>query len=82
MSKTSFPLRLHEEERTRAKKVAEELGISENRLYSELIHDGLLIREHMAYRNKLREIASTTSQAAAMDVLSRAPDSTPLPTDR
>jgi hypothetical protein len=37
-----FLLRLPEEERQLAKQLANELGCSENRLYSDLIHDGLL----------------------------------------
>ena len=32
MSKTSFPVRIQDEERTRAKRLAEALGMSENRL--------------------------------------------------
>lgn len=43
MSKNAFVLRLPEDERSRAKEVAEKLGLSENRLYAELIHDGLLM---------------------------------------
>ena len=54
MSKISFPLRIQEDERVRAKRLAEALGVSENRLYSELIHDGLLIREQMLYMTRLR----------------------------
>ena len=55
MSKESFPLRLQEDDRSRGKRLSEELGVSENRLYNELIHDGLLIREQMNYMAKLRE---------------------------
>ena len=40
MRKLSFPLRIPEEERARGKRLAKELGVSENRLYAELIHDG------------------------------------------
>ena len=81
MSKFSFPLRIQEDERVRGKRLAEALGVSENRLYSELIHDGLLIREQMLYMTRLREIAATTSKADALAVLARATDAPPIPTD-
>lgn len=81
MSKTSFPLRIQEDERARAKRLAEAMGVSENRLYSELIHDGLLIREQMLYMSRLREMASTTRRADALAVLARAADIPPIPTD-
>ena len=45
MNKASFPLRIQDEERARAKRLAGEIGISENRLYAELIHDGLRMWE-------------------------------------
>jgi hypothetical protein len=81
MSKLSFPLRIQEDERVRGKRLAEALGVSENRLYSELIHDGLLIREQMLYMTRLREIAATTSKADALAVLARAADTPPMATD-
>ena len=81
MSKISFPLRIQEDERVRAKRLAEALGVSENRLYSELIHDGLLIREQMLYMTRLREIATTTSKSDALKILARAADNPPIPTD-
>ena len=81
MSKLSFPLRIQEDERVRGKRLAEALGVSENRLYAELIHDGLLIREQMLYMTRLREIAATTSKADALAVLARAADNPPIPTD-
>lgn len=81
MSKISFPLRIQEDERVRAKRLAEALGVSENRLYSELIHDGLLIREQMLYMTRLREIAATTSKPDALKILARAADNPPIPTD-
>ena len=81
MSKTSFPLRIQDEERTRAKRLAEALGMSENRLYAELIHDGMLIREQMLYMGKLRELARTTTAADALAVLAKVPDTPPLATD-
>ena len=82
MSKISFPLRIQEDERVRAKRLAEALGVSENRLYSELIHDGLLIREQMLYMTKLRSLAAATARADAIAVLGRAADEPRLPTDR
>ena len=81
MSKNSFPLRIQDVERERGRRLAEELGVSENRLYSELIHDGLLIREQMLYMSKLREIAAVTSKADALSILARAGDETPSATD-
>ena len=81
MSKTSFPLRIQDEERTRAKRLAEALGMSENRLYAELIHDGMLIREQMLYMGQLRELARTTTTAEALAVLAKVPDTPPLATD-
>lgn len=82
MSKTAVPLRIQESERDRGRRLAEELGVSENRLYAELIHDGLLIREQMLYMTKLRSLAATTARADAIAVLDRAADEPPLPTDR
>lgn len=81
MSKTSFPLRIQDEERARAKRLAEALGMSENRLYAELIHDGMLIREQMLYMGRLRELAQTTTSADALAVLDKVPDIPPLATD-
>ena len=81
MSKLSFPLRIQQDERARAKRLAETLGISENRLYSDLIHDGLLMREQMLYMSKLREVAAATSKADALAVLARAADVPPIATD-
>ena len=81
MSKNAFPLRIHQSERDRGRRLAEELGVSENRLYAELIHDGLLIREQMLYMSRLRDIAAATSPADALAVLARAADVPPIPTD-
>lgn len=81
MSKTSFPLRIQDEERARAKRLAEALGMSENRLYAELIHDGMLMREQMLYMGRLRELAQTTTSADALAVLDKVPDIPPLATD-
>ena len=82
MSKNAFPLRIHQSERDRGWRLAEELGVSENRLYAELIHDGLLIREQMLYMTKLRSLAAATARADAIAVLGRAADEPRLPTDR
>jgi len=81
MSKLSFPLRIQDVERVRAKRLAEAMGVSENRLYSELIHDGLLIREQMLYMTRLREIAAASSKADALAVLARAGNLSPISTD-
>ncbi len=81
MSKESFPLRLQEDDRSRGKRLSAELGVSENRLYNELIHDGLLIREQMNYMAKLREIAATTTVDDALAVLAKVPAREPIPTD-
>jgi isopentenyldiphosphate isomerase len=81
MTKTSFPLRLQEDERTRARRLANELGVSENRLYADLIHDGLLMREQMLYMTKLRDLAGKTAVEDALAVLDKAPDAPVLPTD-
>ena len=81
MSKASFPLRIQEDERNRGKRLAEELGVSENRLYAELIHDGLLIREQMLYMTKLRQIAASTSRDDALAILAKVPEALPSPTD-
>lgn len=82
MSKTSFPLRIQHDERERAKRLAEALGVSENRLYADLIHDGMLIREQMLYMSQLRALAAKTPLADALAVLDKAPDTPPLETDR
>ncbi len=80
--KTSFPLRIQAQERERGKRLAESLGISENRLYAELIHDGMLVREQMLYMARLHHIAETTTVADALAVLDLVPSHPPVPTDR
>ena len=72
---------MQEDDRSRGKRLAEELGVSENRLYNELIHDGLLIREQMNYMARLREIAATTTADDALAVLAKVPAREPIPTD-
>jgi hypothetical protein len=81
MTHPTFPLRLHEADRERGRELAESLHVSENRLYAELIHDGLLMREQMAYIGKLREIAAATSREDALAVLDKAANNPPLVTD-
>lgn len=81
MSQTSFPLRLHDEERDRGKRLAQTLGMSENRLYAELIHDGLLIREQALYMSRLRAIAASSTRQQALDLLDKAADASPVETD-
>jgi hypothetical protein len=81
MSKLSFPLRIQDVERARARHLAQTMGISENRLYAELIHDGLLIREQMLYMTRLRDIAASSDKADALAVLTRAADMPPISTD-
>jgi hypothetical protein len=81
MSKSPFMLRLPEDERTRAKKVADDLGLSENRLYAELIHDGLLMHEQMHYMKNLRQLANTVSKEDALSILDRVPATPPARED-
>ena len=39
-----FVLHLPQSERERAQRLAREIGVSEGRVYAEIIHDGLLIQ--------------------------------------
>jgi hypothetical protein len=71
----SFPLRIAEEDRRRARRLAVRNGLSENRLYSDLIHDGLLVREQMAYFEKLRDLHVPPEEGLAL--LALAPDIPP-----
>lgn len=81
MSKTRpFPLRLPEEERTRARELATALGYSEKRLYAELIHAGLQQQEHMAHMAQLRELHVSPTEGLVL--LALAPDVEPAPEDR
>jgi hypothetical protein len=72
-------LRLPAAERERAQKLAAALGYSENRLYIELIHDGLLMHEQMAYLTKLRQMHVAPAEGLAL--LALAPDVDPAPED-
>jgi hypothetical protein len=80
--RSSFPLRIADLERQRARRLAEKMGMSENRLYSELIHEGLLVREQMAYFEKLRGMRVPLKEGLALlelapDVAAEAGDSLP-----
>lgn len=72
-----FLLRLPEEERERAKQLANQLGYSENRLYGELIHDGLLMREQMLYMKQLKTVYKQVSEAQVLEILDKVPDIVP-----
>ncbi|WP_201220672.1 hypothetical protein [Halochromatium roseum] len=76
----SFPLRLNETERERARALAKQLGVSENRLYADLIREGLLMREQMAYLAKLRAMAASPQEG--LEILNDAPDVEPEAQDR
>ncbi len=77
-----FLLRLPEEERQLAKQLASELGCSENRLYSDLIHDGLLMREQMQYMAKMKSMYNNFDQKRMFELLDRVPDIEPILEDR
>ncbi len=77
-----FLLRLPEEERDRAKQLANQLGYSENRLYGELIHDGLLMREQMLYMKQLKTAYQHVSEAQVLQLLDKVPDVPPEAEDR
>ena len=77
-----FLLRLPEEERQLAKQLASELGCSENRLYSDLIHDGLLMREQMQYMAKMKSMYKQYDQKRMVELLDKVPDVEPMSEDR
>jgi hypothetical protein len=68
---TTFPLRLAGEERRRGKRLAGKLGLSENRPYSDLIQEGLLIREQMTNFEKLRELQVPGREGVALLEMAR-----------
>ena len=68
----SFPLRIGDQERQRGRRLALKMGLSENRLYSDLIQEGLLMREQMGYFEKLR--AMRVPANAGLALLDLAPD--------
>ncbi len=73
----AFLLRLPEEERGLAKQLARQLGYSENRLYNELIHDGLLMREQMLYMRNLKNTYQKITATQVLELLDRVPDIPP-----
>ena len=75
----SFPLRIGDQDRRRARRLAQRMGLSENRLYSDLIQEGLLVREQMGYFEKLRAMQVTAKEGLA--VLDSAPDVPPEAND-
>jgi hypothetical protein len=82
MNKTeSVVLRLPHDDKARAKKLAQEMGYSESRLYAELIHEGLLICEQMRYMDKLRALGGRLSSEEVLAILDRAPDVEPEEAD-
>lgn len=75
----SFPLRIGTQDRVRARRLAQRMGLSENRLYSDLIQEGLLVREQMAYFEKLRNMR--VAAVEGLRLLDLAPDNKPDPAD-
>jgi hypothetical protein len=73
----SFPLRIGDQERRRAQWLAVKMGLSENRLYSDLIQEWLLVREQMAYFDKLRTMRGSAGEGLAPDVPAAAEDALP-----
>jgi len=71
----SFPLRIADQDRLRARRLAQKMGLSENRLYSDLIQEGLLLREQMTYFEKLRAMRIPAKEGLAL--LDLAPDVAP-----
>src|SRR5262249_436406 len=74
------PNLLDETERERARKLAAALGYSENRLYAELIHEGLLREEERACMAHVRAMQVSPTEGRAL--LALAPDVEPDPEDR
>lgn len=74
-----FPLRIGVGERLRAQRIAQKMGLSENRLYSDIIQEGLLMREQLAYFDRLRSMRVPASEGLAL--LDLAPDVPPAPED-
>jgi hypothetical protein len=76
-----FLLRLSEDDRNRARAIASQTGYSENRLYAELIHDGLLIQEQMSYYSTLKKAGASITKDEALAILAKTPSSPPEPCD-
>lgn len=75
-----FPLRIGEQERARGRRLAHRIGLSENRLYADLIAEGLLMREQLSYFEKLRNLHVPPSEGLAL--LDLAPAVRPSANDR
>ena len=76
-----FLLRLSEDDRNRARAIASETGYSENRLYAEMIHDGLLIQEQMSYYSALKKVGATIQKDEVMSILAKTPTVPPDASD-
>lgn len=76
-----FLLRLSEDDRHRARGLASQKGYSENRLYAEMIHDGLLIQEQISYYSALKKTGATIKKDEIMAILAKTPASPPDPSD-
>jgi hypothetical protein len=76
-----FLLRLSDDDRNRARGLASQIGYSENRLYAEMIHDGLLIQEQISYYSALKKMGATIQKDEIMAILAKSPASPPDPPD-
>jgi hypothetical protein len=76
----SFPLRISITERRRAQRLAKRAGLSENRLYADMIQEGLLMRQQMACFGKLPSLGVPASEG--LSLLDLAPDARPAREDR
>jgi hypothetical protein len=76
-----FLLRLSEDDRDRARGLASKIGYSENRLYAEMIHDGLLIQEQISYYSALKKTGATIPKEEVLAILTKSPASAPEPDD-
>src|SRR5260370_13208302 len=76
---TSLSRRIGDQVGLRARRLAQKMGLSEHRLYSELIQEGLLMREQMAYFEKLRTLRVPANEGLAL--LDMAPDVPPSAED-
>ncbi len=75
----SFPLRFAEDERARARQLARAMGLSENLLYSDLIQEGLLMREQIECITRLRSMQVPSTKS--IELLDIAPDVPAAPED-
>ena len=79
---SEFVLELPSVERARAQRLAREQGITESRLYAELIHDGLLIQEQVTYLRQMQKLGAIVTKEQALALLDRSPEVEPEPNDR